>query len=233
MTIAIQRADDRFHTDIDWLDSKHSFNFGGHYREGENGHGLLLVNNDDKVAAGGGFGTHGHRDMEIVTFVLDGELEHKDSLGTGSIIRPGELQRMTAGTGVLHSEFNPSRTEPVHLYQIWLFPERKGLTPGYEQRSFPAEEKQGKWRLIASRDGRDGALTVHQDAELSLAVLRDGREVSHEVKPGRAAWLQVLRGSVTADGQVLKAGDGAAWDEPAHVSVRGQGDAEVLLFDLA
>jgi redox-sensitive bicupin YhaK (pirin superfamily) len=171
--------------------------------------------------------------MEIVTYVLDGALEHRDSLGTGSTIRPGELQRMTAGTGITHSEFNPSPTEPVHLYQIWLLPEREGLTPSYEQRVFPEAERRNALRLVASPDGRDDSLTIRQDARLYLATLEEGRGVSHALLPGRHAWLQVLRGGVSLGGQVLSAGDGAAVSEEAALEIKADGSAEVLLFDLA
>jgi redox-sensitive bicupin YhaK (pirin superfamily) len=189
--------------------------------------------NEDRVQPGQGFGTHGHRDMEIITCVLSGLLEHSDSLGNGSIIRPGELQRMTAGTGVRHSEVNPSPAEPVHLYQIWLLPERAGLKPGYEQRSFAEAEKCGRFRLVASPQGRDGSLTVHQDAEIYLVSLESGAEVTHHLRPGRHVWLQVLRGGVTLNGQSLSAGDGAAVSEENALTVRAVDSSEVMLFDLA
>jgi redox-sensitive bicupin YhaK (pirin superfamily) len=176
---------------------------------------------------------HGHRDMEIVTYVLDGVLEHRDSLGNGSVLRPGELQHMTAGTGVRHSEFNPSDREGVHLYQIWLLPDRKGLEPGYEQKAFPEGERRGRLRLVASPTGEQGSLTIHQDARLYLATLRAAETVAHALQPARHAWLQVLRGGVMLNGQPLAAGDGAAVSGEEMLEITGQGDAEVLLFDLA
>jgi redox-sensitive bicupin YhaK (pirin superfamily) len=193
----------------------------------------LRVINEDWVKPGRGFGAHPHEDMEIVTYVLDGELEHRDSLGSGGTIRPGELQRMTAGTGIVHSEANPSRTEPVHLYQIWIFPEREGLEPSYDQRAFPEEERRNRLRVVASPDGRDGSLTIRQDTALMLGTLDAGREVSQAVAPGRHAWLQVLRGGVQLNGRRLSEGDGAAVSEESKLSIRAEGPAEVLLFDLA
>jgi redox-sensitive bicupin YhaK (pirin superfamily) len=193
----------------------------------------LRVINEDRVAPGRGFGTHPHEDMEIVTYVLGGALAHRDSLGTGSTIRPGELQRMTAGTGIRHSEFNPSEAEPVHLYQIWLLPERDGLEPSYEQRAFPAEERHNRLRLVASPEGRDGSLTIRQDARLYLASMDGGREVRHELSPGRHAWLQILRGGVNLNGLALSAGDGAAVSDESLLAIEADGPSEVLLFDLA
>jgi redox-sensitive bicupin YhaK (pirin superfamily) len=231
--IQVRRSSERGHFDHGWLDTYHTFSFADYYDPRWTGFRSLRVINDDKVEPGHGFGMHPHRDMEIVTVVLDGALEHKDSLGGGGVIRPGDLQRITAGTGVLHSEYNPSTAEPVHLYQIWLLPERRGLAPGYEQRSFPAESRRGQLQLVASRDGRDGSLTIHQDAALYLANLADGETVRHELRPGRHAWLQVLRGTVEAGGQHLAAGDGAAVSEVSKLSVRADGAADVLLFDLA
>jgi redox-sensitive bicupin YhaK (pirin superfamily) len=191
----------------------------------------LRVINEDRVEPGRGFGTHSHRDMEIVTYVLEGELEHRDSMGTGSVIRPGEVQRMSAGTGVLHSEVNPSRSNPVHLLQIWILPERRGIKPEYEQKTFPADERSGKLRLVASHDGAEGSLKMHQDAKLFAGSLRSGDSVSYHLEPGRYAWLQVARGTVDINGQKLNAGDGAAIEDEASVKLSGQ-DAEVLLFDL-
>src|SRR3954469_23823774 len=188
--IRVRRAGERGHFDHGWLDTYHTFSFAGYYDPRHPGFRALRVINEDRVAPGRGFGTHPHEDMEIVTYVLSGALAHKDSLGTGSTIRPGELQRMTAGTGISHSEFNPSQTEPVHLYQIWLLPEREGLEPSYEQRAFSDDETRGRLRLVAARDGRDGALTIHQDAELYLGTLDEGRRISHPLRPGRHAWLQ-------------------------------------------
>ncbi len=231
--IRVRKAAERGHFDHGWLDTYHTFSFGDYYDPAQMGFRSLRVMNDDRVAPGVGFPMHGHRDMEIVTYVLEGALEHKDSLGNGSIIRPGNVQRMTAGTGVRHSEFNPSATEPVHLYQIWLLPERSGLTPSYEERAIGADEKRGRLRLVASPDGAEGSLTIHQDARLYLASLTAGEAVSQALKPGRAAWLQVLRGSVSSLGKELSEGDGLAIEEENAVAVHARGPAEVLLFDLA
>jgi redox-sensitive bicupin YhaK (pirin superfamily) len=231
--IQIRKSQDRGHFDHGWLDTYHTFSFGD-YQDPRHMHfRALRVMNEDRVAAGQGFGMHPHRDMEIVTYVLEGALEHRDSMGNGEVLRPGELQRMTAGTGIMHSEFNPTPDEPVHLYQIWLFPERKGLLPGYEQKAFSAEEKQNRWRVVASRDAREGSLTIHQDAELHLAQLDAGRTLDYVLRPGRHAWLQTLRGTVTLNGQTLQTGDGAAISEETTLLVVAAGDAEVLLFDLA
>jgi len=193
----------------------------------------LRVINEDWVAPGEGFPTHPHRDMEIITYVLEGALEHKDSLGTGSVILPGDGQRMSAGTGIRHSEFNHSQSDPVHLLQIWILPDKQGHKPGYEQKSFPAAEKQGKLRVIASPDGRDGSVTIHQDAKLFVSLLAPGQEVKHELGAGRSAWLQVAKGGVELNGQSLRQGDGVAITEESKLSIKGVEDAEVLLFDLA
>jgi redox-sensitive bicupin YhaK (pirin superfamily) len=229
----IRHAADRGHFDHGWLDTYHTFSFGDYYDPAHMGFRSLRVINDDRVQPGQGFGMHGHRDMEIVTYVLDGALEHKDSMGNGSTLRAGELQRMTAGTGVRHSEFNPSASESVHLYQIWLLPERTGLKPGYEELALSSAEKQGRFRLVASPEGDDGALTIHQDARLYLASLSPGHSVSHEITPGRAAWLQVLRGNVNVSGNALTAGDAVAVTDEPTLAVHASGDSEVLLFDLA
>jgi redox-sensitive bicupin YhaK (pirin superfamily) len=231
--IQIRRSEDRGHFNHGWLDTYHTFSFSDYYDPAHLHFRALRVMNEDRVAGGQGFGMHPHRDMEIVTYVLEGALEHRDSMGNGEILRPGELQRMTAGTGIMHSEFNPSATEPVHLYQIWLFPEAKGLTPSYEQRAFPDEGKHNRWRLVASRDGRDGSLTVHQDAELHLARLDAGQQLEYALPPGRFAWLQVLRGQVTLNGKPLATSDGAAVSEETSLAVQAAAPAEVLLFDLA
>src|SRR5271154_5164103 len=204
----IRKAGERGHFNHGWLDTFHTFSFGDYCDPDYMGFRSLRVINDDRVQAGQGFGMHGHRDMEIVTYVLEGTLEHKDSLGNGSLIRAGELQRMTAGTGVRHSEFNPSDTEEVHLYQIWLLPERTGLKPSYEELAGGEEEKRGRFRLVASPDGAAGSLTIHQDARLYLASLLPGEAVTHQIGPGRAAWLQVLRGKVGVLSNDLSAGDG-------------------------
>src|SRR5262245_51703714 len=196
----VRRATERSHFDHGWLDTYHTFSFGDYYDPAYMGFRSLRVINDDRVQPGRGFGMHGHEDMEIVTYVLDGALEHRDSMGNGSIIRPGKLQRMTAGTGIRHSEFNPSNKEWVHLYQIWLLPSRKGLTPSYEELALNEAEKRGRFRLVASPDGSQGSLTIHQDARLYLAALSAGETVVHQMERDRAAWLQVLRGSVKVPG---------------------------------
>src|SRR4051794_3121430 len=208
--ITIRPSAARGRTALGWLDSAHSFSFGDYWDPEHTGFRSLRVINEDRVEGGTGFGTHPHRDMEILTWVLSGALEHRDSLGTGSVIGPGEIQRMTAGTGILHSEYNPSADEPVHLLQIWLLPERKGLTPSYDQRAFPEAGRRGRLQLLASRDGRDGAVTIHQDADLFAAELARGESVTHSLRPGRSAWVQVTRGAVNVNGKALRAGDGAA-----------------------
>jgi len=227
----IRRAAERGRTRLDWLDSAHSFSFGDYLDPRHMGFRALRVLNEDRVTPGSGFGMHGHRDMEIVTYVLEGALEHRDSLGNGSVLRPGELQRMTAGTGIRHSEFNPSSSEMVHFLQVWLLPERVGLTPGYEQKVL-APAANGALRLAASRDGRDGSLTVHQDVDLYLGTLDDGTELMHALRPGRHAWLQVLRGAVDVGGTVLAAGDALAVSAEPALRMRAKGRAEVMLFDL-
>ncbi len=231
--IRIRKAADRGHFDHGWLDTYHTFSFADYFDPTQLGFRSLRVINDDRVRPGQGFGMHGHRDMEIVTYVLEGALEHRDSLGNGSVLRPGELQHMTAGTGVRHSEFNPSDKEWVHLYQIWLLPNQKGLVPGYEQKAFPEDQRQGKLRLVASPTGEQGALTIHQDARLYLSTLKAAESVVHSLKPDRHAWLQVLRGQAALNGNALSAGDGAAVSQEETLEIRGQNDAEVMLFDLA
>jgi redox-sensitive bicupin YhaK (pirin superfamily) len=196
------------------------------------GFGPLRVINDDRVAPGAGFPTHPHSDTEIISYVLEGALEHKDSLGTGSVIRPGDVQRMSAGRGIRHSEFNASKTDPVHFLQIWIMPEREGLAPGYEQKAFPAAEKRGKLRLIGSREGRDGSVTIHQDVDLYTTLLAPGDEVSHEIAAGRGGWVQVARGSVTLNAETLKEGDGLAISTLGSLRIKGVADSEVLLFDM-
>lgn len=230
--ITIRKAADRGHTDAGWLDSHHSFSFGHYFDPAQLGFGPLRVINDDRVAGGGGFPTHPHADMEIVSYVLEGALQHRDSLGTGSVIRPGEVQRMSAGTGIRHSEFNSSATDPVHFLQIWILPEAKGFAPSYEQKTFGDAELGNRLRLVASRDGRDGALTLHRDVDLYAARLTDGTAVEHAFATGRIGWLQVAKGSVTLDGIELGEGDGAAIERQASVSITSRGDAEVLLFDM-
>lgn len=231
--IAVRKRAERGHFNHGWLDTHHTFSFARYYDPAHMGFRALRVINEDRIAPGRGFGTHPHENMEIVTYVLSGALAHRDSLGSGSTIRPGELQRMTAGTGIAHSEFNPSADEPVHLYQIWLLPERPGLEPSYEQREFPEDERRNRLRLVAAPDGRDGALAIRQDARLYLATLDAGCDVEHSLAPGRHAWLQVLRGRVGVNGHALVAGDGAAVSDEPALAVRAQGPSEVLLFDLA
>ncbi|MCC6995737.1 MAG: pirin family protein [Deltaproteobacteria bacterium] len=229
----IRRASERGHADHGWLESFHTFSFADYYDAQHMGFRALRVINDDRVAPGRGFGTHPHSDMEIISYVLDGALEHKDSMGTGSVIRPGDVQRMTAGTGVRHSEHNPSPTEPVHFLQIWLLPERRGLQPSYQQRSFPATERQGKLRVVAARDGRDGAITVHQDVVLLAGLLAPGERTSYTLAPARHGWLHVARGVVKLDGEQLSSGDAAAFSAAGKLDLEGVEAAEVLLFDLA
>lgn len=231
--IRVREAIERGHFDHGWLDTYHTFSFARYYDSGQMGFRALRVINEDRVQPGRGFGMHGHEDMEIVTYVLDGVLAHKDNLGTGSTLCPGEPQRMTAGTGIRHSEFNPSATEPVHLYQIWLLPERSGLAPSYEQKAFPDEERHNRLRLVAALDGQDGALAIRQDARLYLGTFDEGQEASHELVPGRHAWVQVLRGGLDVNGTNLSAGDGAAVSDESRVTLRAAETAEVLLFDLA
>jgi quercetin 2,3-dioxygenase len=231
--ITIRRSVERGTTRLDWLDSRHSFSFGDYYDPRNMGFRVLRVINDDRVAPDSGFGMHGHRDMEIVTYVLAGSLEHRDSLGTGAVMRRGDVQRMTAGTGIRHSEFNPSKTEPLHLLQIWLLPERTGLAPEYDQRHFSDDDKRGRLRLLASHDGRDGSLTIHQDTDLYAALLAPGERVSHRLREGRHAWIQVAGGALTVNGQTLKAGDGAAVSDGQFLELTPTESAEVLLFDLA
>lgn len=232
MTLTIRKAEERGRANFGWLDSKHSFSFGHYYDPEHMGHGPLRVINDDRVAPGGGFPPHPHSDMEIISYVLEGGLEHKDSLGTGSVIRPGDVQRMSAGTGIRHSEFNASKSEPVHFLQIWIIPEEQGLKPGYEQKAFPADEKRGRLRLIGSNDGRDGSVTIHQDVDLYATLLARGEEVSHEIASGRGGWVQVARGSVTLNGETLQEGDGVAVTASGMLRLQGVADAEVLLFDM-
>jgi len=230
--IDVLPANDRFHTDIGWLNSRHTFSFGDHYDPDRAGFRALRVINDDRVAPGKGFGTHGHRDMEIISYVLEGELSHKDSMGTGSVIRPGEVQRMSAGTGVLHSEENPSKSKPVHFLQIWIIPEKAGIKPSYEQKAFPAPERRGKLRLVASRDGRDGSVTIHQDAALYVGLFEKGEHAVYEPRPGRYAWVHVARGEIEVNGKRLGEGDGAAVSEEKRLELTAPGSAEVLVFDL-
>lgn len=231
--IALRPAAQRGRTRLDWLDSWHTFSFGDYVDPAHQSFRSLRVMNDDRIGPGGGFGMHPHRDFEIVSYVAAGELEHQDSLGTGSVIKPGEVQRMSAGTGILHSEFNPSKTKPVHLLQIWLVPEKRGLKPSYEQRSFPLDERRGRWQLLASRDGGGGSVTIHQDAAILGTILEAGESVRHTLQPGRHAWLQVVQGSVKLNGKPLATGDGAAVSEETGLVVTADAPSELLLFDLS
>jgi len=231
--ITVRRSDERGGADHGWLQTRHAFSFADYHDREWMGFRTLRVINDDVVQPSGGFATHPHRDMEIVSYVVRGALQHRDSMGNGSVIRPGDVQRMTAGTGVTHSEYNPSDREDMRLLQIWILPERTGLTPGYEQVAFPVEERQDQLRLVASRDGREGSVTVHQDAEIRAALVSPGSVVRHELAPGRAAWVQVVRGKVRLGDVLLSEGDGAALTEEPAVSLAGVEHAEVLVFDLA
>ena len=231
--ITVRKAQERGHARHGWLDSFHTFSFAGYHDPEHMGFRALRVINEDRVQPRRGFDTHSHRDMEIVTYVLGGALRHEDSLGTGSVIRPGDVQRMSAGTGVSHSEFNHSATELVHLLQIWILPEREGLAPSYEQKHFPSEERRGVLRLVASRDARSGSIRIHQDVDLYASLLGEGESLSHALRPGRHAWLQVARGHCTLNGSPLEAGDGAAVSGEATLRLTGATDAEILLFDLA
>ncbi|MCZ7648062.1 MAG: pirin family protein [Planctomycetota bacterium] len=230
--IAIRKSAERGHFDHGWLDTRHTFSFGAYQDPAHEHFRALRVLNEDRVKAGLGFGTHGHRDMEIVTYVLDGALGHRDSLGNGSVLRAGDLQRMTAGTGIRHSEFNPSPAKGVHFYQLWLFPERAGLTPSYEELRAPARAGAGL-RLVAAPDGRDGAMAIHQDARIYLAKLKEGGRERHALAPGRHAWLQVLRGNLSLNGEELEEGDGAALSDVSEILLAAGAPAEAMLFDLA
>jgi len=231
--LTIRRSGERGGGDYGWLNTKHTFSFSDYWDEKWMGFRSLRVINEDWVAPNNGFPTHPHRDMEIITYVLSGQLEHKDSLGTGSVILPGDGQRMTAGRGIRHSEYNPSSTEKVHLLQIWILPDKQGYEPGYEQKTFPEAEKRGKLRLVASRDGAEGSVKIHQDAKLFVTLLASGEEVRHQLGAKRHAWLQVAKGEVLLNGQKLQHGDGAAVSDEKELTIKGMKDAEVLLFDLA
>jgi redox-sensitive bicupin YhaK (pirin superfamily) len=232
MKVTVRKSEERGRANFGWLDSRHTFSFGHYHDPKHMGFGPLRVINDDRVAPGGGFPTHPHSDMEIISYVLDGALEHKDSLGTGSVIRPGDVQRMSAGSGIRHSEFNASKSDPVHFLQIWIIPERKGIAPAYEQKAFPDAEKRGRLRLIGSRDGRDGSVTIHQDVDLYATLLGAGDAVEHAIAPGRGGWVQVARGSVSLNGETLREGDGVAVSSSGPLRLAGLGEAEVLLFDM-
>ncbi len=232
--ITIRPAQERGNANFGWLDSQHTFSFGSYYDPNHMGFANLRVINEDKVQPGKGFGTHSHRDMEIISYVLEGELEHKDSIGNGSTIRPGDVQRMSAGTGIAHSEFNGSTKDLVHFLQIWITPEREGIEPSYEQKNFPLAEKQGKLKLVASPDGKDNTVTIHQDANLYVAVLNQGDRVSHNTDKSRSLWLQVAKGAVEVNGRALNTGDGAAVTQETDLEVVATADnTEILLFDLA
>lgn len=238
--ITLRRADDRGHADHGWLDSHHTFSFADYYDPAQMGFRSLRVINDDRVAPGKGFGTHSHRDMEIISYVLEGSLEHRDSMGTGSIIKPGDVQRMSAGRGVAHSEFNGSKTEGVHFLQIWIVPEQAslGIAPSYEQKTFSDADKRGRLRLVASRDGGEGSVPIHQDAKLFATVLDAGQSVKHELANERHAWVHVAKGAITLNGTAMKAGDGAAISGEREIRLEGAPGsgpepADVLLFDLA
>ncbi len=232
--ITIRPQAERGTANFDWLDSKHSFSFGNYYDPQQMGFASLRVINEDKIIPGKGFGTHGHQDMEIISYVLSGELAHQDSMGNGSTIRPGNVQRMSAGTGVRHSEFNASNTQLVHLLQIWIVPEQRGLKPSYEEKKFAPEAKQGKLKLVGSKDGRDNSVTIHQDVDLYLASLTPGDRLTHEIKNDRVAWLQVAKGAVLLNEKLLQAGDGAAVTDETQIAIAGNSkDSEILLFDMA
>jgi len=230
--IHIRKSQDRGHADHGWLDSRFTFSFAAYYDPQYVQFRTLRVMNDDRIAGGGGFPTHPHRDMEIVTYVLEGALAHKDSMGNGSVIKPGDVQYMSAGTGVAHSEFNASDSETAHLYQIWMFPDQKGYKPVYDQKHFTDADKRGKLRLVVSSDGRDGSVQIRQDNQLYATILAPGETVQHELKPDRHAYVQVARGSITLNGQPLDTGDGAAISAERSLELTASNDAEVLLFDL-
>ena len=231
--IALRKSAERGFADHGWLRSFHTFSFAGYYDPRHMGYGPLRVINEDKVDPGEGFGKHPHRDMEIISYVLDGELEHKDSMGTGSVIRPGDIQRMSAGTGVFHSEYNPSPSKPVHFLQIWIEPSEQGIKPSYEQKYFAPEEKRGRLRLLASEDARDGSVKIHQDASLYAALVDGDEAVTHDIAPGRKAYVHVARGSAVVNGQTLGAGDALKVERESKVEIGDGRQAEILLFDLA
>ena len=229
----IIQSESRGSADHGWLKAKHTFSFADYYDPERVHFGNLRVINEDRIAAGQGFGTHPHRDMEIVTYIIDGAIEHKDSMGNGTVIEAGEVQRMTAGTGVLHSEFNHSHEEELHLLQIWIIPEQNGLEPGYEQTRFDREDKLNRLRLVGSRDGRDGSVTIHQDVDLFASVLEAGRELEHAAASGRRLFVQVVNGDVKINGQVLSAGDGAAIENETGLAINAITESEFLVFDMA
>jgi len=230
--ITLRKSEERGRTKLDWLDSKHSFSFGNYFDLGHMGFGTLRVINEDMVNAAAGFDTHPHRDMEILTYVLEGELEHKDTLGTGSIIVPGDVQRMSAGTGIMHSESNPLSDTPVHLLQIWIIPEKEGFPPSYEQKNFTKNRKPGKLTLVASHNGKDDSLTIHQDVSLYVLDLNTGKSFSYELAKDRMAWVQMARGKARLNGQLLEQGDGAAIIDEKTLEFKAEDKAEILIFDL-
>jgi len=230
--ITLRKSSDRGQANHGWLHSQHSFSFADYYDPHEMGWGPLRVINEDQVEPGQGFGTHGHRDMEIISYVLAGELQHKDSMGNGAVIRPGDVQRMSAGTGVQHSEFNPSPRTPVHFLQIWIEPTARGMAPSYEQKYFAPEDKRGRLRLVASQDGREGSVTVHRDADLYASLLAPGEQVSHSIAGDRMAYLHLVRGAVRVNGLPLEIGDGAKIEAEQQLVIAAEADSEVLLFDL-
>mgnify|MGYP002623416484 FL=1 len=230
--ITIRKADDRGFADHGWLKARHTFSFAGYHDPQQMGFRSLRVMNEDRVQPGRGFGTHPHRDMEIVTYVLEGAIEHKDSMGNGEVLRPGEFQHMSAGTGITHSEFNPSKTEPLHLYQIWLLPRETGIKPTYDQKRFDDDGMRNQLRLVASPNGVDGSLVIQQDAQIYLSKLDESQRLMHDIAPNRHAWLQVLRGSVTLNGSDLQVGDGAAVSDERQLDIVGTSNAEIMLFDL-
>ncbi|MCB1521460.1 MAG: pirin family protein [Hyphomicrobiaceae bacterium] len=232
MALTIRRAEERGKADFGWLDSRHTFSFGHYHDPGHMGFGPLRVINEDHIAPGGGFPMHPHSDMEIITYVLEGALAHSDSLGNGSVIKPGDVQRMSAGTGVRHSEYNASEAAAVHLLQIWIIPDRTGLAPSYEQKTFSTDEKRGKLRLIGSRDARDGSVKIQQDVDLYASIVTYGDRVAHELSAGRGGWIQVARGAITVNGERLSAGDAAAVVKSGPIDISGDTDAEFLLFDM-
>jgi redox-sensitive bicupin YhaK (pirin superfamily) len=231
--IRVRRSEERGRFALGWLDTRHTFSFGDYHDPEHMGFRNLRVLNEDVVAPGAGFPAHGHRDMEIVTYLLSGALRHRDSMGNGAVIRPGEIQRMTAGTGVTHSEANASPTEPAHLLQIWILPARRGLAPSYEQKAFPESERYGRFRVLAAPDGREGAIALHADASILGTLLDAGARAEHGLAPGRHAWLQVVRGDAAVEGERLRAGDGAALSDVRVVAIEALAPSEVLLFDLA
>jgi redox-sensitive bicupin YhaK (pirin superfamily) len=231
--LSIRHAEDRGRANFGWLDSRHTFSFGQYYDPHFMGLGPLRVINEDRVQPKQGFGTHGHEDMEIISYVLEGALEHKDSMGNGSVIRPGDVQRMSAGTGVRHSEFNASDKDLVHFLQIWILPEKNGLEPGYEQKTFSIDEKRGQLRLVGSRDGRNGSITIHRDVDMYASLLAEGETVSHALKDGRSGWVQIASGSARLNGEQLYPGDGVAIEGPSPLELTATSEAEILLFDMA